>query len=245
MMRSRVALGVLIVCSAGLAVIAQGERPKNVPFYTWVREDTFAGFIDNDLVRFEKGVQKVQEYLNENPTRPDAVNWMGATKVYRAVRAFKDGRTADGETLLREAFQAMDDAVARAPRDVGVRATAGGTLVYLAGQLPEPHDRRAMEKAREHYAVLYEVQSPALQHLPLHLKGELLAGVAETEYRVGDRQRATALLNTIINELPGTGYARTARAWLESSDNVKRDSRLACQSCHEPGRLQAWTAAQK
>ena len=241
----RSAFATLLVCTAGLAAIgAREQRPANVPFYTWVREDTFAGFMDDDLTRFEQGVAKTQEYLEENPTRPDAVNWLGATKVYRAVRAFKAGDEAAGDRLLAEAFAAMDAAAARAPRDVGVHATAGGTLVLFASRLPDRHYRAAMERARTHYATLYEVQSGALPHLPPHIKGELLAGVAETELRVGDKARALTALNAIVKELPGTGYARTAETWIAAPDGVARDAKLACQSCHQPGRLQAWMARQ-
>jgi hypothetical protein len=242
----RTSLTTLFVSVVGLSAIgAQAPRPANVPFYTWVREDTFAGFINDDLSRFEQGVQKAREYLGEDPSRADATNWLAATDVYRAVRAFKAGDAAGGDRLLTEAFKAMDEVAARAPKDVGVRATAGGTLIYFASQLPERHYRPALERARAHYAMLYELQSPLLPQLPLHIKGELLAGVAETELRVGDKARATALLNQIVAELPKTGYAKTAEAWLKTPDSVPRESRLACQSCHEPGRLQAWAARQK
>ena len=239
-------VGALLVCATGLATIAaQEQRPANVPFYTWVREDTFAGFMDDDMTRFERGVQRAEAYLEENPERADAANWVGATNVYRAVRAFRAGDNAAGEDLLRSAMTAMDQAVSRAPNDVGIRATAGGTLVLFASQLPAEHHRAVMEKAREHYAALYRVQSPALAHLPLHIKGELLAGVAETEFRVGDKDRAASVLNTIVKELPGTAYARTAETWLQAPDKVTRESRLACQSCHEAGRLRSWQARQQ
>lgn len=246
MTRSHVTLGTLIVCVIGLAAIAAQEiRPANVPFYTWVREDTFAGFLRDDMTRFERGVEKAHEYLMEDPTRADAANWVAATNVYRAVRAFREGDNATGEEILRNALKTMDDVVSRAPNDVGVRATAGGTLVYFASQVPAQHHREVMQKAREHYAALYKAQEQALAHLPLHMKGELLAGVAETEFRVGDRDRAMTLLNTIVKEMPGTAYARTAETWLNSPESVTREARLACQSCHEPGRLQPWLARQK
>lgn len=238
--------GISAVCAACAlaAVIAQETRPANVPFYTWVREDTFAGFIDDDMVRFERGVKKAEEYLSGTASRTDAENWIGATKVYRAVRAFREGSDAAGETLLREAFAEMDRAAASQPDNVGVRATAGGTLSYFASQLPERHGQAAMQKAREHYSALWQAQSPALAHLPPHIKGELLAGVAETEFRAGDRERAMTMLSTIVKELPGTGYAKTAEAWLAAPDKVTREERLVCKSCHEPGRLQAWIARQ-
>jgi hypothetical protein len=240
----RLAVTIALASTAAIALLAQEPRPANIPFYTWVREDTFAGFIDNDLVRFARGEQKVREYLQERPGRPDATNWLGATKVYRAVRAFEDGDRRAGERLLKEALAAIDQAVAAAAEDPGIRATAGGTLAFLAPRLPDAHYRPMMEKAREHYGVLYRLQAAQAANFPLHLKGELLAGVAETEFRVGDRQRATEMLQRIVTEMPDTAYARTAAAWLASPDTVTIDTRLVCQSCHQPGRLSSWTARQ-
>ena len=245
MMTSKLVLsGALFVTTFVAAMAAQAPRPANVPFYTWVREDTFAGIIDGDFARLELGERKTQEYLLEDPQRNDAANWLGATKVVRAVKAFKDGQAAAGDAMLRDGLKAMDEAITRAPNDLGMRATAGGTLMYLASQLPDQHYLGALQRAREHYAALYKVQAPALAQLPLHIKGELLAGVAETEFRIGDRERAVQLLNQIVNELPGSGYARTAATWLAAPEKVGKDARLVCQSCHEPGRLSAWMARQ-
>jgi hypothetical protein len=81
-----------------------------------------------------------------------------------------------------------------------------------------------------------------LAHLPLHLKGETLAGIAEAEFRTGNRETAQAYLKKIVTMLPETGYARTAEKWLTSPDSVTRADRLTCQSCHEQGRLSAWMA---
>ena len=50
------------------------------------------------------------------------------------------------------------------------------------------------------------MQEAQLDHFPLHLKGEVLAGVAETEFRVGDREKGIAFLNRIV-----TGNPRTTR----------------------------------
>jgi hypothetical protein len=72
--------GGLFVTTFVAAVAAQAPRPANVPFYTWVREDTFAGLIDGDFTRLEQGERKAQDYLLENPQRNDAANWLGATR---------------------------------------------------------------------------------------------------------------------------------------------------------------------
>ena len=236
-------IAALAACSVSVAV-AEQQRPAGVPFYTWVREDTFGGFIDDDMTRFERGVVKAQEYLAEDASNVDAANWVAATKVYRAVRAFDKGDAASGDRFMQEALTAMDDAVVQAPRNFGIRATSGGTLAYFAMRLPERHSKVALEKARDHFTALYAVQSPALPQLPLHMKGELLAGLAETEFRLGQKDKATTWLNKIVTDMPDTAYAQKAAQWLSAPEKVDRTSRLVCQSCHEPGRLKSWMARQ-
>jgi hypothetical protein len=233
-------VSMLCLTAAMALVAAQDQRPKNVPFYTWVREDTFGGFLADDMVRFERGMKKAQEYLDADPNHMEALDWIGAGTIYRAVRAFKAGDDANGDKLFAEGMAKMDKAIAGAPMDLGIRATTGGTLVALAAQLPDRHYKSALEKARDQYAILFKAQAAQIDQLPLHLKGEALAGVAETEFRVGDRAQANVYLDKIIAGMPGTRYAQIAETWRKSPDSVGKSDRLACQSCHEAGRLGAW-----
>jgi hypothetical protein len=228
-----------------VGVAAQQARPANVPIHTWVREDLFAGFMEDDLTRFERGEKKLAEYLAETPVRPEAAAWLAGVKLYRGGRAFREGKSADGERLVREATELMDTASAQAPDNLGVNAVLGGSVVLLANKVPEQYYLPLMERGRIAFAKLYSVQSKAMAQLPHHIKGELLAGVAETEFRAGDKARATAALNEIIKELPGTPYAKTAASWLAAPDKVTRDTKIVCQSCHDAGRLSSWEARQK
>jgi hypothetical protein len=237
--------GMMVLSASLVGLAVQHTRPANVPIHTWVREDLFAGFIDDDFDRYQRGEQKVLEYLAETPPRPEAMAWMAGGKLYRASRAFREGKTTDGDTLIREATALMDQAVAAAPNNIGVHATIGGSIVQTANRLPERYYAELMQRGRTHFAKLYSVQSAAVPQLPLHIKGELLAGVAETEFRVGDRAKATELLNQIVKELPDTGYAKSAAMFLATPEKVTRDTKLVCHSCHEPGRLSAWESRQK
>jgi hypothetical protein len=236
---------VVIVAATTAGSRAQEARPANIPVHTWVREDIFAGFLDDDLTRFERGEEKVRAYLGETPTRPEAKGWMVGIKLYHAARAFRGGDATAGETLVREAMTLMDEVVGEAPDNLGVHATIGGSIVLLADRFPAQHYEALMRRARTHFTKLYAVQSPALARLPLHIKGELLAGLAETEFRVGDKARATEVLNQIVADMPNTAYAKSAATWLASPTEVTRNSKLVCQSCHEPGRLAAWQARTK
>jgi tetratricopeptide (TPR) repeat protein len=195
------------------------------------------------MTRFERGVQKTQEYLNEDPTHPDAVNWMGAVNIYRAVRAFASGDDKTGDRLFLQAIQQIDQAAAAQPQNVGIRATAGGTLMLFAGRLPERHYQTAVSKAREQYVALYKMQEAQIDFLPPHFKGEALAGMAEVEFRLGTRDAANGYLDKLIASMPNTRYAQLAESWRNAPERVTKKDRLVCQSCHEPGRLGAWKAA--
>jgi tetratricopeptide (TPR) repeat protein len=224
---------VFVACGLFAAAAPQEQRPKGVPFYTWVREDLFAGWMADDMTRFERSMQKTQEYLKEDANNMDGVNWLGAGTVFRAVRAFEAGDEAKGDQLFRDAMAMMDKAAAAEPNNPGIRATAGGTLMFFAAKLPDRHYQNAVAKAREHYAILYKAQEPMLDKFPLHLKGEALAGVAETEFRAGNRDTAIAYLQKIVSGMPNTRYAQIADAWVKSPESVTKTDRLVCQSCHE------------
>ena len=102
---TRTLVPVAVLFAAGVVgFAAQQARPANVPIHTWVREDMFAGFVDDDLARFERGERKVLEYLAETPGRPEALAWMAGGKLYRASRAFREGKAAD----LRDAAGNLD-----------------------------------------------------------------------------------------------------------------------------------------
>ena len=245
---SRLTTFSLVLAAGAVAIGAQDAapklepRPKNIPFYTWVREDTFGGFLGGDMVRFERGMAKAQEFLTEDPNNMDALNWLGAGAIYRAVRAFEAGDAAAGDALFRDGMAMMAKAAAAAPANPGVRATSGGTLLNFLSRLPDRHYKAALDMAREQYVALYKAQEPMLDRFPLHLKGEALAGVAETEFRAGDRAKANEYLDKIIAGMPGTRYAQVAETWRKSPEGVTKSDKLACQSCHEPGRLAPWLA---
>lgn len=242
-MRRMFMVSMLYLTAVMALVAAQDQRPKGVPFYTWVREDTFGGFLADDMTRFERGMAKAQQYFDEDPTNMDALNWIGAGTLYRAARAFKAGDHAKGDALFADAMAKMDKAAAAAPANIGIHATAGGTILVFASSLPDRHYKPALERAREHYAVLLKMQEAQLDRFPPHFKGETYAGVAETEFRIGDRQKATVYLDKLIAGMPGTRYAQIAETWRKSPETVTKADKLACQSCHEPGRLGPWMKA--
>ena len=79
------------------------------------------------------------------------------------------------------------------------------------------------------------VQQPYFDKLSRHARGELLFGLADGWYRLGDMEKARGYLRRITNACPDSVYSRRAEEWLAVKDTaaLKEKSRaLTCVGCH-------------
>jgi len=218
-------------------VLCQAQAPKPT-FYTIVREDTFAGYIGGDMERFERGMKYAEKVLADNAQNADALCWTGGGQVFLATRLYAQDLNAKADVLYEGGLALMEHAIANEPGNAGVRASYGGVLAYLAPRLPEWRRKAALEKARAMYEWLYKGQEQVLDRLPLHLRGETLAGLAETNQKLGDLKRAQVYLKRISATMPNTPYAVTAERWLAHPESIGTEQQIVCGTCHEAGRLQ-------
>ena len=94
-------LRVCLSCLVVLSFLRAGDelvKPEKIRLETWVREDLFAGWIANDTKAFDRGVQKVERYLNEHPDDRTALAFKYLVVSYDILRARQGGRR-----LVREA----------------------------------------------------------------------------------------------------------------------------------------------
>jgi hypothetical protein len=112
----------------------------------------------------------------------------------------------------------------------------------VADRLPEPYRAEAWSRAYDMYRKVFAKKDDRLYAGPLHFKGEILAGLAQTAQRTGRNDEFKEKLDFILEKLPGTQYATRAQRWKDQPELAARTSML-CQTCHEPGRLAARTAA--
>ena len=82
------------------------------------------------------------------------------------------------------------------------------------------------------------MQGATVERLPLHMKGELLSGLAQTAQRTGRTDEANAQIERILALLPDTPYATRARQW-KDDPATRATTTVACQTCHAPGTLVA------
>jgi hypothetical protein len=226
-----------------LAVSAFAQTAKTfdarLSVHTILREDLFAGFMANDNDRLLKGEKNLEILFAERPDdKAPLTAWRGLIEMQRAARALEAKRMGDFETEYKKALDDFAEARRLAPNDGGVIAIIGGTYMYFGDKLPEKQRAAAWDTAYQSFNGLWKFQGAMVDQLPLHLKGELLAGMAQSANRVGKTQESTEYLQKIVTTMPGSPYATVAKKWLDNPTLASKSS-MGCMTCHDAGRLEA------
>ena len=226
---------------------AQSPEPPlsdtRLSVHTLVREDIFAGFLANDMERFSRGEKNIQILLEKRAdAKPDLLTWQGGAALYRAVRAYEGRRGDEFQQRFRQALDLFSQARQLGPENGGVAAVTGGSWVVFADRLPKENRAAAWQQAYDAYQVLWKQQAPVLDKLPVHMRGELLGGLAQSAQRTGRAQEATQYLDKVLTVLQATPYETVAKRWKEDP-KAATDFSMTCLSCHDAGRLVARMAA--
>ncbi len=228
-----------------LATVAAAQLPgpplddSRLPIHTLVREDIFAGFLTDDMERFSRGEKNIDILLEKRPgEKAGLLAWKGGAALYKAVRALENNKADEYQRYYRQALDNFAQARQVGPQDGGVIAVTGGSYVIFGDRLAKEHQAAAWTQAYDAYQMLWKFQSSAVDKLPLHLKGELLGGLAQSAQRTGRAQEAEQFVDKIISSMPGTPYEPIAKQWKKSPEAAANSS-ITCMSCHDGGRLNA------
>jgi tetratricopeptide (TPR) repeat protein len=205
--------------------------------HTLLREDIFAGFLDNNMERFSKADANIEILLKQRPDqRGNLLAWKAGAATYRAVRAHEAGQADEFGRRFTEALDGFAAAAKVDSAGVGVAAVTGGTMVIFADRLPEKQRAAAWSLAYDNYSMLWKLQGATIEKLPVHHKGEVLSGLTQSAQRTGRRDEAAQYLDKMLTILAGTPYEGTARQW-KSDPATAATTNLTCKNCHGPGRL--------
>ena len=229
------------------AVMAQLPEPPlsdtRFTVHTLVREDIFAGYLQGDMTRLARAEKNIEALLETRPgARPDLLAWKGGATLYRAVRALEEKRNDEFSRLYKEAVDLFAGVRRSNPEHAGVAAVTGGSYAFLADRLPKEQRAAAWSEAYDAYRVLWKLQAAVVDKLPLHIKGELLAGLAQSSQRTGRSEEAGRHLDKILEALPGAPYESVARQW-KANPQAAGNASITCLSCHDDGRLSARISA--
>jgi tetratricopeptide (TPR) repeat protein len=218
-------------------------KDTRLSVHTLVREDIFAGVLDGDMDRLARGERSIETLLEQRPAeKPALLAWKAGALLYRAVRAQEAGHTKEFDDKYAQVIKLLAQAKELGPNDPGVAAATGGMYAVLADRLPEKQRNAAWATAYESYQALWKKQARGVDKLPLHLRGELLAGLAESAQRTGRTKEVAEYLDKMLAVAPDSAYADVAKQW-KADPKVARDKRMTCLTCHAPGRLAARQAA--
>ena len=238
-MRVLASLIVIVVLIGGAA--AQSPEPPlsdtRLTVHTLLREDLFAGFMANDMVRFARGERNVEQLLKDRPDqRGNLQAWRGLALMNRAVLAHEAGKSEEFLTSYKAARTAFAEAAQQTSGNDGAAAVTGGSYAVFADRLPEPHRAAAWADAYAAYSLLWQQQGPAIDKLPVHHRGEVLAGLVQSSQRTGRTAEMAQHLDRMLTSMQGTPYEAAAREW-KANPASAATTRVTCKNCHNPGRL--------
>lgn len=236
----------IISMLAVFAVASQAPKSPEPPLsdtrltiHTLVREDIFAGFLQNDATRMARGEKNIELLMEQRPeSKAELLAWKGGATLYHAVRAFEAKRQDEFKQKYQLALDTFEQAHKLQPGNPGVAAVEGGSNALFADQLPKELQAAAWERAYTSYKLLWKMQGAMADKLPVHLKGEMLGGLAQSAIRTGRTEEANQYLDKILAVLPGSPYEPIAKQWKANPKSAEGSS-ITCMTCHDGGRLAA------
>jgi hypothetical protein len=200
-----------------------------------VREDFFAAVLQNDRVRFEKGMQRANDFLAKEPNNAQMMVWQGVGLFMSARYAFENGDYQKGQALQQQGLSRMQQAVDLAPDDPNVLVARGAALINSSRYMPEQAGRPLVKLGVSDYEATLKIQQPIFGELSSHSKGELLLGLADGWIRSGDLDKARHHFETMASDptLKDSVYESKARAWLDGKPESKTREFFQCSGCHK------------
>lgn len=193
-----------------------------------VRDKFFQGFTGNPGALAE-GMKICEEILSENPKHAEALVWHGGGLLFQSRDYFIKGEREQGMALFQKGVAEMDMAVELAPKSVGVRVPRAATLAASTHQMPPQMAKPLIERSVRDYEATYEIQKDYLDKLGDHPRGELLVGLAEGHYRMGNHDQAKIYFEELVKMGPKSGHLREAKEYLETG---KLSKPVQCVGCH-------------
>ena len=171
-----------------------------------------------------------EDELAKNPKHPEAMVWHGAGLVFVSGQVFRKGDFKQGLEMRGRGLKEMDDAVALNPGVVEVLIPRGAVLLSTSHYVRDPEAAKAMlKKGVDDYEKVLKIQAPDFLQRPLHSRGELLFGLAEGWYRLGNLEEARQYFARTVKEAAGSGPDKQAREFLEKG-SLPKD--INCVGCH-------------
>jgi hypothetical protein len=202
-----------------------------------VRDDLFKGMFNGDHVAFARAMKLCTDTLAKDPKHAEAMVWHGSGTLFESGQEFQKNNVAKGIELWQRGLQEMNDAVALKPESISILIARGATLLPTSKYDPNPAEaRQLIETGVADYEKTLQLQQPYFGKLSVHSRGELLFGLADGWFRLGEADKMKAYLQRIAKDLAGSEYATRANDWLQTADTTtlqKKSRAMSCIGCHD------------
>jgi len=221
---------VAMVTLLALAIVVGAQGPSTLRS---AGTDLLGGLV-GDMVRFERGMQTLEEILSKDPNNIEAKVLHGNGVMARAGEAFKVGNNEKAAKLWQSGLDEMAQAVDAAPNSLFVRARRGVFMISASRSTPPQMAKPLLETAVEDFGKVLEIREKenTLAERSVHQRGELLTSLADGWNRLGDTEKARGYFLRITKDLKGTVYEQRANAWLQNQPETKKADYFACTGCH-------------
>lgn len=181
------------------------------PFITKYRQRFFAA-LRGDFATFNKAYDEIEAMTKKDPKDARALVWLGNGQTIKAIRLNLMGQKDAAADLLSSSRRILDAAVALKPKDYNIYMMRSATL-YAQGQYiaNQPMPRANWEKIRDDCLSLIKYMGPKVKGASVHVKGETYGELGIAYVRLGEKAKARAAFQKIIELVPGTEYEARAR----------------------------------
>ena len=199
-----------------------------------MRLDLFA-LLTGDKAAEQRLLTMTSSALERDPDHAQALAWHGATLIATGMLGL-GAPNADPQAARQRFGQGIretDRAVMLAPDDTEIRSVRGVLMQVLSRQLPPEYAGRMLDRARDDYQRIFDLQAGSLDRIGQHPLGELLQALGDIYARHAQPEEAEKYYRMIDAKLSGTEYARRANEWLKTRQPLPPEQ-TACIGCHIP-----------
>jgi tetratricopeptide (TPR) repeat protein len=220
----RITKQLIVAAGIAAAIALAADRFDHV-----VRNDFFLGFAGNDSA-LDRAMKVTEATLAENPKHAEALVWHGAGLLFKSGKLFQAQDFQNAIPIYQRGLKELDEAVEIAPDRIGVRIPRGSALMVAARNTPDPARARPLfERAASDYQAAYDMQASRLDEMGDHPKSELLMGLADTYYRLGDETKARTYFEKLLAMGKASPHEAEAKEWLATG---KLSKQVRCAGCH-------------
>lgn len=189
------------------------------PFIVEYREKFFAVF-RGDVRTFETAYAEIEAMLTKNPKDARALVWRGNGKTVRAGLTFlRDRKLEEALKQLEDSRRDLDAAVALRPNDPNIYMMRAATLYVQEMYFPpERLPRVVYETLRDDCLRFIKYLGDRITRVSIHVRGETYGELGIAYLRLGEKEKARAAFQRVIELCPGTAYATRAKREIANLD---------------------------